>query len=358
MEERLQKEYKEKIVAMLNLHDIQIDPESGKIYASDKRKIQLKIAEQNNKRYKIFERKYKKCLATPKEIVIERIKPKLIEVTSKEDMELWKYATSFWSVPVTKGCGRRLRFLIFDENNNKLMGILGLRDPLIGLKVRDEYIGWDRETRLEKLYHVMTAYVLGAVPPYNRILGGKLVALLCKSDVILKAFKKRYTGRKTVIRGVEKPSELVLIDTMGAFGKSTIYNRLKGWKFVGYTTGQTHLHLTVPELWEIIKEIVPEKEFKTYRFGEGSNWKLRVTRKALQLLGFSKDILTTGWQRGYYICPLASNWCEYLLGEVEHPEYTVETVEELTQYWLKRWALPRKERLIEKLFEQSENIDS
>lgn len=152
-------------------------------------------------------------------------------------MELWKYVMSFWSVLVIKGCGCRLRFLIFDENNNKLMGILGLWDLLIGFKVCDEYIGWDREIRFEKFYYVMMVYVFGVVFLYNRIFGGKLVVLLCKSDVILKVFKKRYIGRKIVIRGVEKFSELVLIDIMGVFGKSMIYNRLKGWKFVGYIIG-------------------------------------------------------------------------------------------------------------------------
>src|SRR5262249_41111946 len=69
--------------------------------------------------------------------------------------------------------GRRLRYLVWDANNDKLIGIMALGDPVFNLKVRDELIGWDIKDRGKRLVNVLDAYVLGAVPPYNMLLGGQ-----------------------------------------------------------------------------------------------------------------------------------------------------------------------------------------
>jgi len=345
--------YKKKVIHILTKYGININDEGTPLVVNIKQ-LQYQIAALKNHRYEYLASKYSSYLAKPEEIEIEKIMPRIEVVTTPKQSQLWQYATSFWSVPVTTGYGRRIRILVFDEQNSKLIGILGLSDPVIGLGVRDQFIGWDKDTRTEKLYHVLSAYVLGALPPYNQILGAKLIALLCQSWDILKIFKEKYTGKETVIKKETKPAELVLIDTMGAYGKSAIYTRLKGWKFVGYTHGSSHLHLTVPELWEIVKQILPEEKFKRYKFGQGPNWKMRTVRDALKLVGFNEKILEIGWKRGYYICPLAVNWKEYLLGEDEEPIYNLYTVEMLKEYWLERWVKPRKKYLLEKLFSEQE----
>jgi len=54
-----------------------------------------------------------------------------------------------------------------------LIGLFGLGDPVYAIKARDEWIGWDSNAKAARLYHVMDAYVLGAVPPYSRLLGGE-----------------------------------------------------------------------------------------------------------------------------------------------------------------------------------------
>src|SRR6185437_2915554 len=89
------------------------------------------------------------------------ISPKLIEVKPDSVNELlFRYARLHWSVPVSAGYGRRLRFLVVDEQNEKLIGILGLCDPVFNLGARDSWIGWTQETRRTNLSHVMDAHVL------------------------------------------------------------------------------------------------------------------------------------------------------------------------------------------------------
>jgi len=77
-----------------------------------------------------------------------------------------------------------------DKSNDKLMGIFGLTDPVIGLKDRDEWIGWTKEQKENRLWHVLDAYILGAVPPYSELLGAKLVASLTTSNEVRDAFRE------------------------------------------------------------------------------------------------------------------------------------------------------------------------
>jgi len=124
------------------------------------------------------------------EISPEAIEPELHEIRGTGwQSDLFRYATYLWSVPVSRGFGRSMRYLVMDKSNDKLMGIFGLTDPVIGLKDRDEWIGWTKEQKENRLWHVLDAYILGAVPPYSELLGAKLVASLTTSNEVRDAFR-------------------------------------------------------------------------------------------------------------------------------------------------------------------------
>ena len=75
------------------------------------------------------------------EVRPERLRPILREVTAGSEEELlFRYARLHWSVPVSAGYGRRLRFLVFDDSNGKLIGLFGLGDPVFRLHARDAWI--------------------------------------------------------------------------------------------------------------------------------------------------------------------------------------------------------------------------
>jgi len=114
--------------------------------------------------------RYEDCLlkyiANGAEVVPSQVTPRLVLVQPESEHELlFRYACLHWSIPVSPGYGRRLRFLVFDESNDKLIGLFGLGDPVFSLRARDAWIGWDFQTRKSNLYHVMDAYVLGAKLP-------------------------------------------------------------------------------------------------------------------------------------------------------------------------------------------------
>jgi hypothetical protein len=93
--------------------------------------------------------------ACGKEIQPEGISPKLVLVESGSHEELiFRYASLHWSIPVSSGYGRRLRFLVIDEQNGKVIGLFGLGDPVFNLGARDQWIGWDMPRREERLKNV------------------------------------------------------------------------------------------------------------------------------------------------------------------------------------------------------------
>lgn len=94
------------------------------------------------------------------EVVPEAINPRLEPIKADTwQSDLFRLASLSWSVPVSSGFGRRLRYLVWDDSNNKLIGIIALGDPVFNLKVRDELIGWNSNDRKKRLVNVMDAYV-------------------------------------------------------------------------------------------------------------------------------------------------------------------------------------------------------
>jgi hypothetical protein len=111
--------------------------------------------------------------ASGNEIVPDKIFPRIEMVMGGSiQAKLFRLASLTWSVPVSEGYGRRMRFIVWDESIGKLIGIFALGDPVFNLQVRDRAFGWNANDRKERLVNIMDAYVLGAVPPYNLLLCG------------------------------------------------------------------------------------------------------------------------------------------------------------------------------------------
>ena len=95
------------------------------------------------------------------------VRPALVPVTDRRAFDglLWRWLSLHWSIPVSSGYGRRLRFLVVDDGHHgKVIGLIGLADPVFALGARDAWVGWDAPTRGQRLANVMDAFVLGAVP--------------------------------------------------------------------------------------------------------------------------------------------------------------------------------------------------
>jgi hypothetical protein len=240
---------------------------------------------------------------------------------------------------------------VFDRSNDKLIGLLGLTDPVFNLRVRDSWIGWDVHDREKRLVHVMDAYVLGAVPPYNQLLGAKLMGLVATSDFIRAIFKKRYSGSRSVILKRSFDGRLALVTATSALGRSSIYNRLKFndvdvFQPVGFTQGYGHFHLangTYASMRDYLA-LIGDDEVNRFKFGKGPNYRLRVVRKALEHLDLPSSLLRHGIERAVYVAPLARNTAAVLRGENERLQWYGRPFDDVVNTWRERWLLPRAAR--------------
>jgi hypothetical protein len=282
----------------------------------------------------------------------ELIDPQLIEVRPDSiESRIFRLASLYWSVPVSQGFGRRLRFLVMDKQNNKLIGIIALGDPVYNLRVREEWVGWTTQIKSKKLINVLDAYVLGAIPPYSNLIGGKLVGALLLSDEIQKIFNKKYGHKRTIISNRDAKARLVLITTSSALGKSSIYDRLKLngdllYLCIGETQGYGHFHIN-GELFELMRaylKSIKHPYASGNRFGNGPNWKFRVIRVCLTELGLNPDYLSHGIRREVYVIPLAKNTREYLRGDVKRLFFKTKSTKEISELCKNRWIIPRANR--------------
>ncbi|WP_044874636.1 Druantia anti-phage system protein DruA [Pseudomonas sp. LFM046] len=307
----------------------------------------------NEKFVSLTGRKLMQFFASGKDIDPEKISPVLERVSSETQQgELFRLASLSWSVPVSNGFGRRLRYLVWDENNGKLMGLIAIGDPVFNLAVRDRFIDWDIHDRSARLVNLMDAYVLGALPPYNTLLGGKLIACLLRSRDLYDDFSRAYGGTTGVISGEVKKARLLAITTSSSMGRSSVYNRLRldGIKYlesIGYTNGWGHFHIPdqlFAELRDYLRDI-DHTYADQHAFGQGPNWRLRTMKAALSALGFKQDLMRHGIQREVFICQLANNATEILQTGKGQPDLTsLLSAKDIAEQAVDRWMIPRSRR--------------
>ena len=280
------------------------------------------------------------------------VRPRLVQVHPRSEHELlFRYASLHWSIPVSAGYGRRLRFLVFDENNGRLIGLFGLGDPVYSLQARDRWIGWDKENKARKLYHVMDAYVLGAVPPYSLLLGGKLMAMLVCSNEVRNAFREKYEGAKSLIRQDIRPPYLVLVTTTSALGRSSVYNRIsidgrRYWTSLGFTQGSGEFHFSNGVYGDIRAYVEKhcEPTAKNVAWGTGFRNKREVILKCLSKIGLSSELLYHGIRREIFAAPLGCDALRFLEGTAPTPRFYDQPASELFEVFRERWLIARAER--------------
>lgn len=280
---------------------------------------------------------------------IKKIQPKLIDITDKKskfsNLFLW-WNLVWWSLPYERAYGRQMRFIVWDDYHDAPMGMIGLQSPILKWKPRDAYLGIPNETRDYWVNQSMSAQRLGALPPYNKILGGKLIASLVTSTEIRKAFHNKYHGRLTEMEGRTIPSNLLFVTTTGAFGKSSVYHRLKDWnnrpfcEQIGETVGAGSFHIPSSLYEGLLNVLKHEGKFTGRRYGSGPSKKMKNIDHALTALGYKSGI-SHGIKRSVYLFRLASN-IEQVIQKNKKPIWINRSADEITEYWKQRWAVKRQ----------------
>ena len=294
-------------------------------------------------------KKVKSYTVLGKDLHPERIDLELIEVepnTLEETLFRW-WNLVWWSMPFQRAYGRQMRFIIWDKYHQAPFGLIGLQSPVLKMSVRDEFLNIPKRELDTWVNRSMQAQRVGALPPYNNLLGGKLVALTLGSNEIRKAYKNKYAETKTLLEERKIDSKLLFVTTSSAFGRSSIYNRLKYKEELvaqklGYTKGFGTFH--VPDtLFSKIKEFLESEDIDTgTTFGDGPSKRIKLLYQAfskLNLPNYSQHQI----QREYYLFRHVKN-LQNVIHNGKRPVSINRPFDDLVAFWKERWCLPRSHR--------------
>jgi hypothetical protein len=283
----------------------------------------------------------------------KKLKPVLVQTTGiKKLSREWNLLRTFTSTLVNNGTiGRSLRFLVIDELTKKYLGVICVSGDFLDLTPRDKWIGWSREIKTNQKMIGHTAIASSVIPVQSfgfSFTGGKLLALLCGSDVVENAWNKRY------------PQKLVGVSTTSLYGSFSMYNSLKYWNKRSHTTGSTKYEPT-KETIDLVRSWLKKHHTKKYfewycaKRPNGQPLKRDHRQRSLQFayrqLGIDSKSATTQHPRGVYFSALFTNTREFLRKEID--EGVLEKrydnrVSSLVDMWKIRYASKRVRSLVKK----------
>lgn len=318
------------------------------------RNIQLKAKQEKLEQHKEFIKKnlnvINRYAVNGKDIDPSKIDLELryVEPESIESKIFTWWNLVWWSIPYERLIGRQMRFLIWDKYHNAPFGLIGLQSPPLRMKLRDDFLGIEQKDRDYWLNMSMYAQRVGALPPYNDLIGGKMVSLALVSNEIRDKYYEIYAGKRTILMNREIPAYLLFLTTTSAFGKGTIYERLdfigeQVNEFLGYTMGSGTFHLS-EQNYQLLLTHLDSLGYKTKRgYGTGPSRKLHLVETAFRELGIRK-FTYHGIKRGFYLFPNVSN-LKKVISENEEPDWYDRPFQMLAEYWKERWCVPRSTRV-------------
>ena len=298
----------------------------------------IKLLNENPYPIKHFLKSVKKHAINGNNIEPNKIKLEIRQVESgSEDEAIFRWWNStWWSMPYQRPYGRQMRFIIWDTGHNAPFGLISLQSPILKQAVRDKYLQIPKAELDYWVNRSMYAQRLGALPPYNYLIGGKLVALSLVSNEIKKAYYEKYRDKATLMNNRNIEPELLFITTSSAFGKSSLYNKLKYNDLyiaerLGFTEGYGSFQIP-NELYNRLIEYLNSIGENTVRgYGGGPSKKLKLIGLACKRLGLA-NYSYHGIKREYFLFSLVDN-LKQVISKEEKAIYKNYSFYELFEYW-------------------------
>lgn len=207
-----------------------------------------------------------------------RIFLKLVE-TKKDRNDFNKIVSIYHGYKKTTNyVGREINWLVLDEDTHKCYGVIGIGSAVMALKPRDEFIGWDKETRLKKVgKNIANNWRFCMIV---KGLGSQVLKLLHREAP--REWKNKYGDK------------LVLLETLVEPPYTGKVYKASGWLFLGYTKGLQFKWKTEDELEEGDKIVKDTFEI------EG-----KVEKKYKVVVGTNKPKMI-------FVKPLTKNWKKFL----------------------------------------------
>ena len=225
----------------------------------------------------------------------------------------------------------------------------------------------NRKTKIGS--NMMDIIVCGSIPPYNELLGGKLISILACSPQAVRDYTTRYKNQVSEIASrmkgqrVIRDSHLVYLGTTSLYAVgSSQYNRIKvpmledftlEFRKMGITEGYGTVFFS-KDTTTLFSKLLEEQDGGKkigHVFGEGTSPRFRMISRGLSCIGIRADAFLKHYSpRIVYSIDLARNTNSYLLGfedEVDYgydlnsPAEVNQKTQELIDYWYNRWLTMR-----------------
>jgi len=275
-------------------------------------------------------------------------------ITNKKLPAIWNTLRTFLStMKNNSNIGRNLYFIIRDKKTQKYLGVTCMSSDFLDLTPRDNYIGWQREAKTQRMInHTCIGSTIVPIQPlgYNYV-GGKLLALLCISDVVEKEWQNQYKDK------------LVGVTTTSLYGKTKAiplsqYDGLEYWKKMGWTAGSVSFEpekSTQKLIQQWLMKNHTRKYFEWYvaKKPSGQPHKRDHRNRSLTYtygkLGIDKKLIRSEHARGIYFCELFNNTNQFLKEEIKEDKLERRfdnSVAALTSIWKTKYAKKRIESLL------------
>lgn len=217
--------------------------------------------------------------------------------------------------------------------------------------------------------NMMDIIVCGSIPPYNELLGGKLISILACSPTVIRDYTYRYRNQVSEIasrmkgRRVVRDSRLVYLGTTSLYAVgSSQYNRIKvplqdeftlEFRKMGITEGYGTVFFSkeTTSLFSKLLELQDGGKKINHVFGEGTSPRFRMISRGLSSIGIKADAFLKHYSpRIVYSINLAKNTNDYLVGFDSDVNYgyslddinaVQQKTQELINYWYDRWLTMR-----------------
>lgn len=221
--------------------------------------------------------------------------------------------------------------------------------------------------------NMMEIIVCGAIPPYNELLGGKLISILACSPVVIRDYTQKYSNQVSEIasrmkgKKVVRDSQLVHLGTTSLYAVgSSQYNRIRvpvaenfnlEYRRMGITEGYGTVFFSkeTTATFSKLLEIKDGGKRINHVFGEGTSPRFRMISRGLASIGIKAEAFLKHYSpRIVYSINLAQNTNDFLMGlddavcygyDINDPEVIETKTQELIEYWYNRWALRRIENV-------------
>ena len=268
---------------------------------------------------------------------------------SPRDSHLWNYYRHvISSAPGYAMVGRQQRFFVFDARSGGVLGITSLNSDLNALGPRDRHIGWDRERKFHNgLNYIAAMHTCVGVAPFGRLTGGKYMTTAILSDEVRRWWQARYCD------------PMLAASTTSLFGKSSQYNRLREWAYLGLTPGMGVAAITSAERRVLRRYLAQQFDSVAVQGSMHRAGAFEQLEKVSGAVGYDMQKLMSNAPKGVYFAAVHADSLAALRGDIDASRVDstpTRSLADVGEWWWDRWGSMRFGKFKDEVVEWDTNI--